>query len=243
MNQDITKPYTANRTVLYNLTERNDPSIRNLKWSLNPQLNCSKEKHLPKIQQFKEYNFIKRDKEKIEQYKNNYLETDNIAIRVPDFVKDKHKLNERTKSEDFTMQKIFKTPFLDMKNEFNVNTLSDSSWAPKNYEKSANNKSSVDYNIISFQKGFGNIDKINSSNIFDRKLMNKKKSVCEYSDLTRNFAIHLDKNYQKAIKDNPKRFLAYNGVFTYLYNASHRNGNISMPFRKSSEINYKRSDS
>ena len=68
--------------------------------------------------------------------------------------------------------------------------------------------------------------------------MNKKKSVCEYSDLTRNFAIHLEKNYQKAIKDNPKRFLTYNGVFTYLYDASHRNGNISMPFRKSSEINY-----
>ena len=73
MNQDITKPYTANRTILYNLTERNEPSIRNLKWSLNPQLNCTKEKHLPKIQQFKEYNFIKRDKEKIEQYKNNYV--------------------------------------------------------------------------------------------------------------------------------------------------------------------------
>jgi hypothetical protein len=130
-----------------------------------------------------------------------------------------------------------------MKNAFNVNTLSDSSWSPHIYDKTSNNISSVDYNIITFRKGFNKNDTINSSNIFDQKINNKKKSVCEFSDLTRDFAINLDKNYQNAYKENPKRFYAYNGVFTYLYDASHRNGNISMPFRKSSEINSKRSDS
>ena len=51
MNQDITKPYTANRSSLYNLSENNES--RNEKWTLNHKKNCPKQKHLPKIQQFK----------------------------------------------------------------------------------------------------------------------------------------------------------------------------------------------
>ena len=236
MNQDITKPYTANRSSLYNLSETNES--RNEKWTLNPQKNCPKEKHLPKIQQFKNYYFVKRNKNDVEKYQNNYLNTDNISIRVPDFVKNKienNEINENQKNEEQKIKKMFRTPFLDMKKAFNVNTLSNSSWSPLSYNKTANNISSVDYNIITFRKGFNTNDTTNSSNIFDKKINYKKKSVCEFSDLTRDFAINLDKNFQNAYKENPKRFYSYNGVFTYLYDASHRNGNISMPFRKKNE--------
>ena len=68
---------------------------------------------------------------------------------------------------------MFRTPFLDMKKAFNVNTLSNSSWSPHLYNKTANNISSVDYNIITFRKGFNTNDTSNSSNIFDKKLNNK----------------------------------------------------------------------
>ena len=226
MNHDIIKPYHANRNSIYSLTLNS--KSRNEKWSLNPQLNCPNKEQLPKIQQFKNYYFVKRNNEEVEKYKNNYLQTDYISIRVPIHLKEKE-LSDKSKNEENKMKKMFRTPFLDLKNEFNVNKLSDSSWSPRKYDKSPRNKSSVNYNIISFQNSSFTSEK---GNYLDKTFNTRKKALGEYNDLTKTFAINYEKNYQAALKKDPKRFLNYNGIFSYLYDASHRNGNLSMPLRK-----------
>ena len=52
----------------------------NLKWSIGTIKSCTKENLVPKLQMFKEYNFIKKEKENVD-HKPTYLSTDNISIR------------------------------------------------------------------------------------------------------------------------------------------------------------------
>ncbi len=52
----------------------------NLKWSIGTIKTCTNESLVPKLQKFKDYNFINKEKENIE-YKPIYLSTDNISIR------------------------------------------------------------------------------------------------------------------------------------------------------------------
>lgn len=51
------------------------------KWSLQTGKNCPNEPEVPKIQQFREYNFPKRTENDIIRYQNNFLSTDNISLK------------------------------------------------------------------------------------------------------------------------------------------------------------------
>ena len=214
MQKDIIHPLERDRTSLYQRTSYDLPSRQN-KWSLNYGVVCPTEANVPKFQQYKEYYFPKRTSESVEKYKNTYLSTDNVAIKIPKF--------DTKKKEDF----------LNMKQQYNFNTESGSSWGPRSYSKSVNNHSSVNYDIITFKGGEGSCD--NTANILEKKLINKKKAVGEFNDLTKAFSVNLNKKYEGAYKDNKKTFYHFNGIFTHLYDSSFRNGNIIMPFRKKKE--------
>lgn len=94
-----------------------------------------------------------------------------------------------------------------------------------------NNRSSVTYNIL-------NNDSNSASGaiivkMLDKKVTNKKKGVAEITDLTRPFHPNFNRNYKDYLNENPKIFNAYNGIFSHMYDAAHRNGNIVVPFRNS----------
>ena len=277
MNHDIIKPYTNyGRLNLYNSTEPNFEERKN-KWSLSPMKNCPQEIHLPKVQQYKTYNFVKRDQEKVDKYLKNFLKTDHISLRVPNFIKEQSlkrkndikteekennnkeankevnketnkevnkETNKETKKEKESDLKdnkpeIKKTSFLDMKRQYNVTSESNSWWVPKKYDKTFANKSSVNYNIISFQNNPN--QQINTSNILlDKKIINRKKAIAEFTDLTSTAHPKFNEKYQNAIKNNPKTFYTYNGVFTYLYDASFRSGGITKPFQINENIKNKK---
>ena len=214
MNKDIVQPLHKERNLLYPSVNY-DYSSRQCKWSLNHNAICPSEPPLPKQQPFKEYNFAKRDKETTDKYRSTFLTTDHVAIKVPNFKTIQHE------------------EFLKLKGMYNILTESDSGWSPRSYSKSVNNKSSVNYNIISCEGNCGTGG--NTANILEKKLINKKKAIGEYDDLTRTFSINYSDKFTKAYNDNEKRFYHYNGVFTRLYDAAFRNGNIIMPFRKNNE--------
>ena len=215
MLKDVIHPIQRDRTLLYPNTTYNLQSRKN-KWTLDYGVSCATESNIPKFQQYKEYYFPKRTQESVDKYHNIFLPTDNVAIKIPKF--------EKKKKEDF----------LNMKKEYNFNTESGSSWGPRSYTKSVNNHSSVNYDIITFQGGEGACD--NTANILEKKLINKKKAVGEYKDLTKTFSINLNRKYESAYSQNNKRFHVFNGIFTHLYDASFRNGNIMMPFRKPKDL-------
>jgi hypothetical protein len=270
MNHDIIKPYTNyGRLNLYNSTQPNFEERKN-KWSLSPMKECPQQIHLPKVQQYKTYNFVQRDEEKVNKYLNNFLKTDHISLRVPKFLKEKSiskKENEiktdnktdnkndnktdnketittesnKEKKLDFNdiKSEFKKTSFLDMKRQYNVTSESNSWWIPKKYDKTFANRSSVNYNIISFQSNPN--QQINSSNILlDKKIINRKKAIAEFTDLTSTSHPKFNQKYQEVIKKNPKTFYTYNGVFTYLYDASFRSGGITKPFQINENIKNKK---
>jgi hypothetical protein len=261
MNHDIIKPYTNyGRLNLYASTQPNFEERKN-KWSLSPMKNCPQEIHLPKVQQYKTYNFVQRDKEKVDKYLNNFLKTDHISLRVPKFIKEKsikkenevkkeekesniketNKESNKEKENDIKNDKPEpkKYSFLDMKRQYNVTSESNSWWVPKTYDKTFANKSSVNYNIISFQNNTN--QQINTSNILlDKKIINRKKAIAEFTDLTSTAHPKFNEKYQNAIKNNPKTFYTYNGVFTYLYDASFRSGGITKPFQINENIKNKK---
>ncbi len=76
------KPYQKYELIKQSNIERN---IEKEKWALNTNKKCSSPEMIPKIQQYREYNFPKlnKDPEKVEIYKNTYLKSDNISIRYP----------------------------------------------------------------------------------------------------------------------------------------------------------------
>lgn len=219
MNKDLVHPLVKDRTTIYTTTAPNFAS-RKEKWALEYTVNCSNENYLPKVQQFKSYNFVNRSNSESEKYRNTFLKTDNIAIRVP-------KMCSSTNKSQGNTEKKFS--FLELKNRYNITSESGSSWAPMKYDKSISNNSSVNYNILTFQQRGKTKD---LSNILNKKIANKKKSMAEYNDLTGTFAVNYSKKFEDAFKENNKRFCHFNGIFTHLYDAAARNGNLIMPFRK-----------
>lgn len=65
-----------------------NPEINN-HWNLNFQKDCKRKVNLPKVQPFKEYNFlpnnsVEKQTNQIKQYRDFYLSTDHIAIKTKD---------------------------------------------------------------------------------------------------------------------------------------------------------------
>lgn len=77
-NKDIIKPIKKQ-----NVYEKKANFTHTNKWAINTTKNCTSPNNLPKLQNFREYNFIKRDKTDVDKYRNTYFKTDNISVRVP----------------------------------------------------------------------------------------------------------------------------------------------------------------
>ena len=65
----------------------------------------------------------------------------------------------------------------------------------------------------------------------------KKKGIGEYADLTKTFRVNLNKEFTQKINSNPYRFRKYKGIFSDMYDSSHKNGDIITPFGKSKKKN------
>lgn len=193
------------------------------KWAVGTTKKFPAEEKVPKFQQYKDYYFPDKTPIDPEKYKSFFLKTDNISIRIPKFNK-----REETSS------------YLNMKSKFGSHTETyKDSWVPQGNFKTMNNRSSVGYNIINCENN--NTSGAVTYKILDNKLANKKKGIAEFTDLSQPNNPSINPIYKSNFESNPKIFNVYNGIFSHMYDASHRNGNISVPFRNggllSSEAN------
>ena len=220
-NKDPNHPTLDQSTSIYNDLREKYIQTEPPKWSVGYTYNCKNEKLIPRKQQFRDYYFTTRNKEDEEKYKDNYLPTDHISIRLP-------KVSKSVNKKDNIENKYY--PYLKMKSEFGTNQDSDSYWVPQIQNKATmSNRSSVGYNIINNRDiisantdGFGILDKASN---------NKKKGVAEFSDYLKPFNYNPNKRYLKCYEENNNRFKFYKGVFSELYDSAAKNGSIYMPFR------------
>jgi hypothetical protein len=185
----------------------------NEKWAVGTAKQCASIEKLPKLQNYREYNFPNRSEGDSEKYRSYFHKTDSIAIRVPTI---------KRKEE--------KDSFLNLKKKIGPHTETfKEGWVPQGNFKTMNNRSSVGYNILSNDNNpisGGLVLKI-----LDNKLTNKKKGVAEFSDLSHPFNPNASKKFRDNHHENNKIFHVYNGIFSHMYDAAHRNGNIVVPFR------------
>ena len=214
-NKDPTKPYNVKDSSIYNEYYHKYIPTEPLRWSIGNTCICNDEKLLPKKEQFKDYYFSNHKKDDIEKYKNNYLSTDNISIRMPN-------ISKSLDSKNF--------PYLKMKSEFGTNQNSESYWVPQVQNRATmSNRSSVEYDIINNEKN--PITGVVNVGILDKAVNNKKKGVAEFSDYLKPFNYNPNKRYLKCYDRNNNRFHFYKGVFSELYDSTARNGNIYIPFK------------
>lgn len=184
------------------------------KWALGVEKKCPSPEKLPKVQQLREYTFVKRTDSDVEKYRSYFHDTNHIAIRVPKIEK-----------------KDDNTSYLKMKEKFGSHsTTFKEGWVPLGNLKTVNNRSSVVYNILSPNENnsiSGNL----VMKILDKKVANKKKSIAEFADLTRPFNPNVNPKYKECYSGSENMFHRYNGIYSHMYDAAHRNGNIYVPFR------------
>ena len=68
--------------------------------------------------------------------------------------------------------------------------------------------------------------------MMNKKIANRKKGISEFYDITNPYSSNWDKNYTNCVEKYPKIFKQYTGVFSHMYDAARKNGNLGMPFRK-----------
>ena len=161
---------------------------------------------MPIVQQFKEYYFPKFENEKTSK---TYLKSDFISIKSPEIKK---------RESNYS--------FLEEKNKFGVQSESYSEWKDKASRLSSINKSYVDYNIISNTKN----PFFQKSKFLDKSVYNFQKGFGNYADEISTAAINFNPQHSNALKNNPNIFKKYNGIFSHIYDVSHRNGYIYYPF-------------
>ena len=105
---------------------------------------------------------------------------------------------------------------------------------PLTCKNSTNNISSKDYNIINFKP----LPKANPNPhiLLNKTLYFKKKGIGEFADLTKTFRVNFNKEFTAQLKENPYRFRKYQGIFSDMYDSSHKNGDIITPFGKNNKI-------
>lgn len=207
-NFDIKNRKNIKKNLL-NSTQPNLPS----KCALNTIARAPNYGSLPKLKEFKTYYFPPNYNNKdIENYRNSSLNTDHIGIKVPRI--------QKIKSEN---------RFLELKKgySFSTETKKENRWVPLPSKESINNLSSKNYNIINFEPIL-----TNNSNcqIMNKTLNNRKKGIGEYADLTKTFRTNFNKDFAEKIKNNPYLFHKYTGIFSNMYDASYKYGNIIPPF-------------
>ena len=222
INKDIIRPLS--RPSLYDHFNIKLPNYKhndlyktkpndNSKWAINTACRAPNFETLPKVQPYRTYYFPpKYNNKDVEKYRAYSLKTDYIGIKVP-----------RIKKIDP------KDSFLKLKNDYSVSseTLYDNKWFPYPSKNSLKTISSKNYDIINFMPIFQD----NSNfQIMNKTLNFRKKGVGEFSDLSRTFRVNINKDFKQKYEENPKRFYKYTGIFSNMYDASHKNGNIITPF-------------
>ena len=222
ISNDIIHP--MKRPNLYIKTFSVDNSKKNIgmdnRWALKTTAKCNDRKSLPKLQPFVSYYFPpKYNNKDIDNYRKFSLKTDHIGIQVP-------------RCEKVSQEKSFiklKTDYY-----FNTETKKENEWVPLTCKNSTNNISSKDYNIINFKP----LPKTNPNPhiLLNKTLYFKKKGIGEFADLTKTFRVNFNKEFADQLKENPYRFRKYQGIFSDMYDSSHKNGDIITPFGKNNKI-------
>ena len=222
ISNDIIHP--MKRPNLYIKTFSVDNSKKNIgmdnRWALKTTAKCNDRKSLPKLQPFISYYFPpKYNNKDIDNYRKFSLKTDHIGIQVP-------------RCEKVSQEKSFiklKTDYY-----FNTETKKENEWVPLTCKNSTNNISSKDYNIINFKP----LPKANPNPhiLLNKTLYFKKKGIGEFADLTKTFRVNFNKEFAEQLKENPYRFRKYQGIFSDMYDSSHKNGDIITPFGKNNKI-------
>ena len=229
INKDIIRPLSRpslydnfniklpnyNHNDLYK-TKPND----NTKWAINTVCRAPNFETLPKVQAYKTYYFPpKYNNKDVEKYRAYSLKSDYIGIKVP------------------RIKKIEpKDSFLKLKKDYSVSseTIKEYKWYPYPSKNSLKTISSKNYDIINFMPIFQDTSNFQ---LMNRTLNFRKKGVGEFSDLSRTFRVNVNKDFRQKFEENPKRFYKYNGVFSNMYDASHKNGNIITPFGQKIKAN------
>ena len=222
ISNDIIHP--MKRPNLYIKTFSVDNSKKNIgmdnRWALKTTAKCNDRKSLPKLQPFVSYYFPpKYNNKDIDNYRKFSLKTDHIGIQVP-------------RCEKVSQEKSFiklKTDYY-----FNTETKKENEWLPLTCKNSTNNISSKDYNLINFKP----LPKANPNPhiLLNKTLYFKKKGIGEFADLTKTFRVNFNKEFADQLKENPYRFRKYQGIFSDMYDSSHKNGDIITPFGKNNKI-------
>lgn len=195
------------------------PCIEKGKWSLNTAIKCKNPLFVPKFQQYETYNFHQPKSEDVKKWQVATMATDNITLK---FDENNKKGPDEPRSYD-------------IKNKFGSHTETyNQGWVPNDTEKTINNRSSVPYNILNMAPNplSGSI----AQGVLDKKLFNVKKGVAEISDLTRVTYPNFNANYAKLYHENNNIFKSVKGIFTDMYDASLKNGSISLPFRRGADV-------
>lgn len=183
---------------------------------------CPDIKKQPCFEQFKNYSFFDREKQpsqEIDNYRNFYVKNDNIAIRPkkvlphkpPKFLVDKQIIGPHHESYEY------------------------SSWVPKQ-SLTTNNRSSVNYNILADYESKDDFWSKKIDNLKNQSFNKRQKGITEYSDLTAECSLRHNDVFMENYNKNPHIFKNYRGVFSNMYEMAKKNGNLSVPFRKSSDF-------
>lgn len=192
----------------------------NSKWALNTIARAPNYECLPKVQQYKIYYFPpKYNNKDPDKYRASSLKSDHIGIKVPKIKKIDKKFS-----------------FLKLKADYSVSseTKKENWWKPYPSTNSVKNLSSKNYDIINFRPICG----VNLNLEFMNKTLNcRKKGYGEYLDLTKTFRVNINKDFAEKYNQNPNRFHKFTGIFSNMYDAAHKNGNIIKPFGQKNGFN------
>ena len=185
----------------------------NSKWALDTIARAPNYETLAKVQQFKTYYFPPKynNKDPV-KYRAYSLRTDHIGIKIPK-IKKIEKINS----------------FLKLKEDYCVSTETDKQnwWRPFPIKNLAKNSSSKEYNIINFKPI---LEKNSNFEMMNKTINYRKKGNGEFNDLTRTFRVNVNKVFREKFEQNPNRFRRFTGIFSNMYDAAHKNGNIIRPF-------------
>jgi hypothetical protein len=206
MNTDICRPLSRPTPELPRLVTPYE------RWALGTDKHAPSVDKIPKLQQYKDYIFPDRSKISIDDYRSKFLKTDHVSIRVP-------KIERKEGKESY----------LFLKSQHGPHTETADPWVPQGNFKTINNRSSVEYNIITH-----NGNKHGGAlvvTVSDRKVINRKKGVTEIADLARTFNPNFNKRFERYCEENKNPFHLRTGIFSHMYDAAHQSGNIVMPFK------------
>lgn len=208
------------------------------RWAVGTIKKSAEECLAPKIEKYKNYNFIPREKIYNENVEKpvTYLSTDHISIKPREGPKNSKTGFFEMKSKSYIYFLLWM--YLDIYGSHFESK--NSSWIPVEGVKTINNKSGVAYNIISHDDN--NPSGYIKQRMFDKKMANRKKGLCEFDDITNPFSSNLNKEFNKSLDKHPNMFKRYKGIFSNMYDAAHRNGNLVVPFRREKSLEKKQNN-